>query len=1056
VLHPPGTVPPSLSGQSSLLADRYRIERELGRGGMAVVYLAHDTRHDRKVAIKFIGEDFSSAVGGQRFLQEIKLTAALQHPHVLPVYDSGVTSENVLYYVMPYIEGGSLRDRLATGPLPIADVVKVARGAADALTFAHQRGIVHRDIKPENILFSDGHALVADFGIARMVTATKAQQLTAVGVVVGTPAYMSPEQGFGGEVDHRADIYSLACVVYEMLTGKVPFSSPAAGQWSQFGLSRMPPSIRAGRAEVPEAVENELIRALAPSPTDRHGSAREFADALQAAAATDAVPYVPKAGGPQTRSRRAWRAGMLVGAVIAIAATSALAFFPPAREQLVAFGVIGQDSTRVLVAPVVSDSSLHAVAPVADRLLRQELAAWSGMSVVSSSATQDAIGGDVRQSKAIGAARRSRAGMMIWVRLGVESGSPQLEAQLFDARTGTSRSSSTGVASTTDSAWSAWARTTAATLLAGSDPPPAAMRAAGATRSLPAWRAYLRGHRALQSWDLPQAADAFSAAAAADPRFSEARIWLTQAKVWRRRPASEWRGDADESVLLSNTAGPVERAIAAALGAMARREHPRACRSYASLVAQDSSSVVGWLGLGDCRALDDIVVSDPRSPTGFAFRGDIASGLNHYEHALRIAPSAYRALPFSFIERILIVHSDRYRRGVGASDSSVVFFSQPQPSGEQVSYWPLRVVGNAIPADPPEFEEALTRNRARMLGYVAAWTQRVPRDPDAQEAFASVQELRGELLGVAAAGRPSALMALDSAQRLAQGPEAPARVAASRFRILIKAGEFARASALADSLLDAPVTTAGAKWIAGLAAVTGRTREAARLARLGNAAPVDGWDTLPAPVGQAATLLLVQSAAGVCGADLRVSLERTDELIANYAIPAQRTAMSNMLTRRSRRLAVPCLGTDVIGALSPTSPWDRMQRQLAQADTVGVRAVFDSIVAARRFRRPGGMAVDYVFQVAHTLAAVGDSAAAIAYLDGALNSLPNLTRHAVEELVQSAALVRAMVWRADLAHSAGDAQNASRWAGAAIALWARADPELQPAVSRMRSILASR
>jgi serine/threonine-protein kinase len=401
---------------------------------MAVVHLAYDTRHDRRVAIKFIGDELGNAVGTQRFLQEIKLTAALQHPHVLAVYDSGVTPDNVLYYVMPFVEGGSLRARLESGPMTLSDTVKVARNVADALAFAHNRGIVHRDIKPENILFSDGHALVADFGIARLVTTTNAQQLTAVGVVVGTPAYMSPEQGFGGVVDVRSDVYSLACVVYEMLTGKVPFASPAAGQWTQFGLSRVPPSLRAERPDVPESVEAELIRALAPSPDDRHPGAREFADALERAAAgavSGAMPALVRTG--TTRSRRAWRSGLVVGAAVALIGITSLAFFAaPLRDQLVARGMIDVNEARVLLAPFQSsDSALRPAARAAEQALRDELSRWApSLSLISRDVTNDALGApsDALQEQAFRAARLQKAGMMIWARVRHEGSAIAIES----------------------------------------------------------------------------------------------------------------------------------------------------------------------------------------------------------------------------------------------------------------------------------------------------------------------------------------------------------------------------------------------------------------------------------------------------------------------------------------------------------------------------------------------------------------------------------------------------------------------------------------------------
>ncbi len=221
------------------LADRYLIERELGRGGMATVYLAHDLRHDRHVALKVLHPELAHAVGPARFLREIRTTARLQHPHILPVFDSG-EADGQLWYAMPYVEGESLRARLGHQPkLPIEEALHIASEVADALAYAHERGIIHRDVKPENILLSGGHALVADFGIARAVGQTEGDKLTGTGLALGTPAYMSPEQAAGsGALDGRSDQYSLGCVLYEMLAGEQPFTGPtpqaviAGGSWS--------------------------------------------------------------------------------------------------------------------------------------------------------------------------------------------------------------------------------------------------------------------------------------------------------------------------------------------------------------------------------------------------------------------------------------------------------------------------------------------------------------------------------------------------------------------------------------------------------------------------------------------------------------------------------------------------------------------------------------------------------------------------------------------------------------------------------------------------------
>ncbi len=270
------------------LAGRYRIERELGAGGMATVYLAQDIRHVRKVAVKVLHPDLAAALGAERFLAEIRTTANLQHPHILPLHDSGQTGEGgretggFLYYVMPYVEGESLRDRLnRERQLPIDDAIRLARETASALDYAHRHGVIHRDIKPENILLHDGSALVADFGIALAVQSAGGQRMTQTGLSLGTPQYMSPEQAMGERtIDARCDIYALGAVTYEMLVGEPPFTGPTVQAIVARVLTEEPRGLSVQRKSIPPHVEAAVRRSLEKLPADRFSTAAEFATAL--------------------------------------------------------------------------------------------------------------------------------------------------------------------------------------------------------------------------------------------------------------------------------------------------------------------------------------------------------------------------------------------------------------------------------------------------------------------------------------------------------------------------------------------------------------------------------------------------------------------------------------------------------------------------------------------------------------------------------------------------------------------------------------------------------
>ncbi len=284
----------TLEHLKAALADRYAIEREIGSGGMAVVYLARDLRLDRTVALKVLRPELAASLGVERFIREIEIAGKLNHPNILPLYDSG-EADGLLYYAMPYVEGESLRDLLAREQqLPLDEALRITREVADALSHAHAYGVIHRDIKPENIMFQSGHAVVSDFGIARAVTEAGGEKLTQTGVAVGTPAYMSPEQAAGvGTIDARSDVYALGCLLYEMLAGEAPFTGPTAQAIMARHAMDPVPSLRTVRDTISMGVEGAITQALSKVPADRYRTATEFAEALdRGSVAGMALPQV--------------------------------------------------------------------------------------------------------------------------------------------------------------------------------------------------------------------------------------------------------------------------------------------------------------------------------------------------------------------------------------------------------------------------------------------------------------------------------------------------------------------------------------------------------------------------------------------------------------------------------------------------------------------------------------------------------------------------------------------------------------------------------------------
>jgi eukaryotic-like serine/threonine-protein kinase len=351
------SLPPRVSGALSI---HYRIDREIGAGGMATVYLAHDLRHDRRVALKVLRPELAAVIGAERFLAEIKLTANLQHPHILPLFDSG-EADSFLYYVMPFIEGESLRDRLRREKqLPVDDAVRIAREVADALDYAHRHGVIHRDIKPENILLHDGRALVADFGIALAASKAGSTRMTETGMSLGTPQYMSPEQAMGErEITARSDVYALGAVLYEMLTGDPPFTGSTAQAIVARVLTEAPRPILPQRHTIPPHVEAAVLTALEKLPADRFATAAQFAEALTRPMATRpmASTVATRAAGRRSSIRARLRDPVTLGlgvatlAALGFAATQMHRPTPEPPTPTVRFLYTGSDS-----APVAPDN----------------------------------------------------------------------------------------------------------------------------------------------------------------------------------------------------------------------------------------------------------------------------------------------------------------------------------------------------------------------------------------------------------------------------------------------------------------------------------------------------------------------------------------------------------------------------------------------------------------------------------------------------------------------------------------------------------------------------
>jgi serine/threonine protein kinase/tetratricopeptide (TPR) repeat protein len=653
-------MPEVLAKLRDALAGRYEIERELGRGGMATVYLARDVQHERPIALKVLHPELAASLGAERFQREVKLAAKLQHPHILGVYDSG-DADGYLWFTMPFVDGESLRDRISREKqLPIAEAVRICREAALALDYAHRQGVIHRDIKPDNILLIDGQAMVADFGIARAQGG--GESLTQTGMAIGTPGYMSPEQASGESgVDARTDIYALACVLYEMLAGEPPFSGPNAQAVIMRVMTETPRPITSVRQSVSPALTSAVARAMSKSPADRPKTAGEFAKQLETAVTAEYIPGTAK----PTKSKGRRLAELAVAAVIVLALAIA--------------GVLWRKDTasasvrRIAVLPFENEGAAgdeYFADGMTDEV-RSRLASINGLQVTARASssqykktakTPKDIGKELSvQYLLTGTVRWSKEGGVSRVRVTPELIEVSNQASRWTQAYDTVLSNVFDVQSTI-------ASRVAQALNVALAPPEAARIAQRPTTSLDAYDEFLKGEQITQSMGtsdgivLGQGLEHYAKAVALDSNFLQA--WVAIA-----RAASVSAASAPTKELVEQARAAAERAVALAPD---RSESRLAMGSYLLNVKLDyegahqqyleglkhdpnNTELLGGLGVSE-RVLGKFedqlthfkqaVALDPRSINTARRLAAANHDLRHYpdelvawDHALALAPT---------------------------------------------------------------------------------------------------------------------------------------------------------------------------------------------------------------------------------------------------------------------------------------------------------------------------------------------------------------------------------------------------------------------------------
>ena len=1038
---------------AAALADRYEVERELGHGGMAIVYLARDVKHGRRVAVKVLRPDLASSVGAERFLREIGVAAKLTHPNILSLHDSGSAPGGLLYYVMPYVEGETLRDRLdREHQLPIDDALSIARQVGDALDYAHAHGVVHRDVKPENILLMGEHVLVADFGLARALFSAGSTRLTESAVTVGTPAYMSPEQAAADpEVDGRADVYSLACVLYEMIAGTPPFRGATAQAVLAQHLTASAPSICAHRPHCPKAVDAAVQRAMEKVPADRFRTAREFVEAMEATAST-ATPG-PEAVRGLTPSRRAI-ALVAAAVVVGVAAVVASRFIGPHADT---------DPDTYVVLPF---SGLPDGAAPLDQPIAESLAEWQGVHVVDPRRTSEVVGGpgvrSMTMNDALRAARELGAGRLVWGEATRVGDSLRLRVAAYDTHDGRELRTARATLRTAETPSAPHLRALVNDLLRDRSELPWARSESDVAPSLEAWRAYDRGRTALSDWDITRAQKEFQSAVRRDPEHAQAWLWLSLTELWSGDTTQRWRGATRRAFELHQRLTTNDSVVADAELALAERRYTDAGERFSALTKTDTTGVIGWYGLGESNSRDPVVVRDARSPSGYRFRGSVEQAKRAYLHILDDRAPPQPAFVYTRLASVLTTSGSVLKVG-RLVDGSAYFGAFQSWQGDSLTHvpYPLASVIAAGPGVSTRAKAAaIDRNRALLRRLYVDWTRSTPSSAEAHEALAALLEATEELSGGDAG---SAIDEIRRARSLTTDSATALELARDELRLLVKTAAWDAASALADTLFAKPVGDADSSLV-GAAALTGRVGVLAEILRAHpewadlQATGPDGTALdVPQTVQEDAAEMLGYGSLGLCNDRLRAMPTRVRQQLERYVPDERRRAqLRGALLRRPLTLAVPCLGARAVESVDAEGePVLLMEHALASGRLDSVRAIFRRIPAARHNERPGDVAPDYTYLESWLMAAAGDTAAAVAHLDGTLEALPTLGNHVLDFPAQSAGLVRAIVLRADLAAAAGDSATAQRWARAAAALLSRADRELRPTVERMRSIASS-
>jgi serine/threonine-protein kinase len=990
------------------LLERYDVIEEIGRGGHAVVYRAHDRALARDVAVKVLRDDVMAPAIKARFTQEIQVMATLQHPHILHVHDSG-TFEGQPFVVMALAPAQTLAHRLEREPqLPIQDAVQIAREVGSALAHAHARGVLHRDVKPENILLSEGGAILADFGIARVTGELAISRITSTGEAVGTLQYMSPEQLCAEPVDARSDQYALACVLYEMIAGMHPHPAATFEALRALRLMGRQTPLSVMRPSISPVLEEVVSRAMAVTAADRFRSMDEFLIALDLTRTGDSTIVGVTGSGTAIRSdsrghaavaapapptRTRWWATVGVG----LAAVAGLSLWNTGRA-----GSTSADLGPSVSVMVDGDSLARAFG----ERVQRELTAWTGVTVVprdgrwrvqaSATVLGDSVqlrlegSGDplVPPDSGHAAPARVQVAQMI-PRAALASAEGPIAAMVREVLAGRS-----------------------ATEVPGLNGLPA--------RSLLALRAYVQGHALLRAGQLDSAAARFRAARDAEPRFAQARFWAAQSAAWSAPKAVDrWKSDAEEAVRLGTLRG-VDSLLAVGLQHMAAMQFPEACAAYRAATETDPQDFVAWFGRGTCQHLDRAVVD--RKVGGLSFRSSAWSALLDFSAAIQWAPTdALLARLFSMMRAASYSTGSDLRRG---SNLASAFAAYPERRGDSLAFAPidtakLRTGGASV--IPLTWEAGLRLGRDQVVRLTEQWLRRFPSSTSARIAYIEALERAGRLSGSDSTSIESALA---SAAALQAGANEAAQIAIIRTRLALRRGDLEQVKKSGRAALSLSPTIGDTLIRRRLAAIAALLGDSAGLRSL--EIHEDEAGHLPASIAGPYDAFERALLLGDC-LNARQRLRNTEAALAG-AIPRSelRSARIQWL-RPAVRWGLPCLGPQIAAEYPIQVRLDSAVLLVATGNRPLARQLLAGLRLERSSASTGTITWDYLFPESWLAVAAGDTTAGVSQLVIGLDNLSSMSTYTLIEPAQAASLRAGLRFLTEVRVSATPKDGVVRW-----------------------------